>query len=111
MRSEHIIEHTEIVPQFDKIRQDERELGDNGFVVPCLHRIPFQQALLEYLGEVPLFTALYDSPRLLDRLIHLLDQQFMQILQQLSDLPAIYVEFGDGCTVIIFYAGADSRWD
>ena len=86
--AEHIIEHTEIVPQFDKIRQDEREF-------PCLHRIPFQQALLEYLGEVPLFTALYDSPRLLDRLIHLLDQQFMQILQQLSDLPAIYVEFGD----------------
>jgi uroporphyrinogen-III decarboxylase len=93
--AEHIIEHTEIVPQFDKILQDDRELGDNGFVVPCLHRIPFQQALLEYLGEVPLFTALYDSPRLLDRLIHLLDQQFMQILQQLSDLPAIYVEFGD----------------
>ena len=93
--AEHIIEHTEIVPQFDKILQDERELGDNGFVVPCLHRIPFQQALLEYLGEVPLFTALYDSPRLLDRLIHLLDQQFIQILQQLSDLPAIYVEFGD----------------
>jgi uroporphyrinogen-III decarboxylase len=93
--AEHIIEHTEIVPQFDKILQDQRELGDNGFVVPCLHRIPFQQALLEYLGEIPLFTALYDSPRLLDRLIYLLDQQFMQILQQLSDLPAIYVEFGD----------------
>jgi hypothetical protein len=93
--AEHIIEHTEIVPQFDEILQDERDLGDNGFVVPCLHRIPFQQALLEYLGEVPLFTALYDSPRLLDRLIHLLDQQFMQILQQLSDLPAVYVEFGD----------------
>ena len=93
--AEHIIEHTEIVPQFDKILQDERELGDNGFVVPCLHRIPFQQALLEYLGELPLFKALYDSPRLLDRLIHLLDQQFMQILQLLADLPAIYVEFGD----------------
>lgn len=93
--AEYIIEHTEIVPQFDKIREDERNLGDNGFVVPCLHRIPFQQALLEYLGEVPLFTALYDSPRLLDRLIHLLDQQFMEILQRLSDLPVIYVEFGD----------------
>lgn len=93
--AEYIIEHTEIVPQFDKIREDERNLGDNGFVVPCLHRIPFQQALLEYLGEVPLFTVLYDSPQLLDRLIHLLDQQFMEILQRLSDLPAIYVEFGD----------------
>lgn len=93
--AEYIIEHTEIIPQFDKIREDQRELGDNGFVVPCLHRIPFQQALLEYLGEVPLFTALYDSPQQLNRLIHLLDQQFMEILRQMVDLPSIYVEFGD----------------
>ena len=93
--AEYIIEHTEIIPQFDKIRQDERDLGDNGFVVPCFHRIPFQQALLEYLGEVPLFTALYDSPQQLNRLIHLLDKQFMEILRQMADLPSIYVEFGD----------------
>lgn len=93
--AEYIIEHTEIIPQFDKIREDERELGDNGFVVPCLHRIPFQQALLEYLGEVPLFTALYDSPQQLNRLVHLLDQQLMEILRQMADLPSIYVEFGD----------------
>ena len=93
--AEYIIEHAEIVPQFDKILKDEHDLGDHGFVVPCLHRIPFQQALLEYLGEVPLFTALYDSPQLLDRLIYLLDQQLLAILHQLADLPSIYVEFGD----------------
>jgi uroporphyrinogen-III decarboxylase len=93
--AEYIIEHTEIVPQFDKIRQDQRELGDNGFVVPCLHRIPFQQALLEYLGEIPLFTALYDSPQQLNRLLHLLDLQLMEILRQMADLSSVYVEFGD----------------
>jgi len=93
--AEYIIEHTEIIPQFDKIREDQRELIDYGFVVPCLHRIPFQQALLEYLGEVPLFTALYDSPKQLNRLIHLLDQQLVEILRQMADLPSIYVEFGD----------------
>ena len=60
--AEYIIEHSEIIPQFNKIRDAENELGDHGFVVPCLHRIPFQQALLEYLGEIPLFTALYDRP-------------------------------------------------
>jgi hypothetical protein len=93
--AEYIIEHAEIVPQFDKILADEQDLGNNGFVVPCLHRIPFQQALLEYLGEIPLFTALYDSPQLLDRLIYLLDQQLVEILHQMTDLPSIYVEFGD----------------
>jgi len=92
---EYIIEHTEIVPQFNKIKADENDLGDNGFVVPCLHRIPFQQALLEYLGEIPLFTALYDRPDHLDRLIHVLDQQMLGILDHLKDLESIYVEFGD----------------
>ncbi len=93
--AEYIIEHTEIVPQFKKIQADEDDLGDNGFVVPCLHRIPFQQALLEYLGEIPLFTALYDRPDRLDRLIHVLDQQLLEILHLLKDLESIYVEFGD----------------
>ena len=93
--AEYIIEHTEIVPQFNKIQADEDTLGDNGFVVPCLHRIPFQQALLEYLGEIPLFTALYDRPDHLDRLIHVLDQQLLDILEHLKDLESIYVEFGD----------------
>jgi hypothetical protein len=93
--AETIIEHTEIVPQFNKIKADEDDLGENGFVVPCLHRIPFQQALFEYLGEIPLFTALYDMPQRLDRLIHILDQQLMEILHCLKDLESIYVEFGD----------------
>jgi len=93
--AEYIIEHTEIVPQFSKIREDEDDLGNNGFVVPCLHRIPFQQALLEYIGEIPLFTALYDMPQHLDRLIHVLDQQLMEILYRLKNLESIYVEFGD----------------
>jgi len=93
--AEYIIEHAEIVPRFNKITEDEQDLGDNGFVVPFIHRIPFQQALLEYLGEIPLFTALYESPQHLDRLITLLDEQLTEILHQLSDLPSIYVEFGD----------------
>ncbi len=74
---------------------DGQELGDIGFVVPCLHRIPFQQVLLEYLGEIPLFSALYDCPDRLGRLLHLLDRQLTEILHQLLDLPSIYVEFGD----------------
>ncbi len=93
--AEYIIEHAEVVPQFNKIIEDEQDLGDNGFVVPFIHRIPFQQALLEYLGEIPLFTALYESPQHLDRLIALLDEQLTEILHQLSDLGSMYVEFGD----------------
>jgi hypothetical protein len=93
--TEYILERAEFVSRFDKISEDEEMLGDNGFVVPCLHRIPFQQLLLEYLGEIPLFNAIYDSPEQVQRLMNILDQQLIEILHHLSGLPAIYVEFPD----------------
>lgn len=93
--AEYIIERAEFIPQFDKIADAQKLLGDNGFAVANLHRVPFQAALLEYLGEVPLFTALYESRQHLERLLHILDQQLVDILNHLSDLPSIYVEFLD----------------
>jgi uroporphyrinogen-III decarboxylase len=92
---EYIIERAEFVPLFEDIFDDEKLLGDNGLVVPFLHRIPFQQLLLEYLGEMQLFTAIYDHPDLIDRLMTLLDTQYMEILKQLSGLSILYVEFPD----------------
>lgn len=93
--AEYIIERAEFVPRFENIYADSEMLAENGFVVPSLHRIPFQQALLEYLGEIPLFTALYESPQRLKRLIEVLDQHLVEILHRLSDLSVLYVEFPD----------------
>ncbi len=93
--AEYIIERAEFVPRFENIYADSEMLAENGFVVPSLHRIPFQQALLEYLGEIPLFTALYESPQRLKRLIEVLDRHLVEILHRLSDLSALYVEFPD----------------
>ncbi len=92
---EYILEHADFVPHFTEFEAEEKEVGSHGFVVPCIHRIPFQQALLEYLGEMSLFQALYDNRQQLDRLIHLLDLQMEEILTQLeaTDLP--FIEFGD----------------
>ena len=55
---ESILERAEFVPQYEKIGRRGRRVGENGYVVPLLHRIPFQQVLLEYLGEVACFYAL-----------------------------------------------------
>ena len=83
--AEYIVERLEYVPQYEKFQEEEGKLGDIGFVVPLLQRIPFQQTLLEYLGEVPLFEALYDSPRPLKKLLTLLDEQLTEILHNLSE--------------------------
>jgi hypothetical protein len=92
---EYILERAEFVPRYKEFEAEENALGSHGFVVPCVHRIPFQQALLEYLGEMSLFQALYDSRDELDRLIHLLDQQMMDILDRLGETDLPYIEFGD----------------
>lgn len=92
---EYILERAEFVPLFENIFKDEKMLGENGFVVPCLHRIPFQQLLLEYLGEMQLFTAVYDNPNFIDRLLSIIDNQYVEILKGLSELSVIYVEFPD----------------
>jgi len=92
---EYILERAEFVPLYEEFKAEEKEVGSHGFVVPCIHRIPFQQALLEYLGEMSLFQALYDSREALDRLIHLLDQQMMDIIHRLAETELRYIEFGD----------------
>lgn len=92
---EYILEHAEYVPQYSKIAQVQSELGDYAFVVPLLHRIPFQQALLEYFGEISLFFSLHDSPDPIKRLLRILDDQMLEILDKLADFEWPYVEFPD----------------
>ena len=92
---EYILERAEFVPRYDEFQAEENKVGTHGFVVPCVHRIPFQQALLEYLGEMSLFQALYDNREKLDRLIHLLDLQMVDILNRLGETDLPYIEFGD----------------
>lgn len=92
---EYILERIEFVPLYDKVIAMQETLGDIAFVVPLLHRIPFQQILLEYLGEINLFYALNDNPRLVTRLLDILDQQMVDILHRLKEFDWLYVEFPD----------------
>lgn len=92
---EYLIEHSEFVPRFEMVSEQESLLSDIGYVVPMVPRMPFQQVLLEYLGEVPLFYALNDSPARVERLMAVLDNQLSEILARLADLPMAYVEFPD----------------
>lgn len=92
---EFILERAEYIPQYDKIRLEQERLGEMAFVVPLLHRIPFQQVLLEYFGEIHLFYNLNDAPNQVQRLLQVLDVQMMEFLDQLKDFDWPYVEFPD----------------
>ncbi len=90
-----IIERAEFVPGYGRVAAEEEALGEDGYVVPLLHRIPFQQVLLEYLGEAPLFYALHDERPAVERLLRALDEQLREILARLAALEVPYVEFPD----------------
>jgi Uroporphyrinogen decarboxylase (URO-D) len=92
---EYILERAEYVSRYDKIAQEQVALGGYAFIVPLLHRIPFQQALLEYFGEVDLFFLYHDCPDRLRHLLMVLDEQMLGILDRLADFDWPYVEFPD----------------
>jgi hypothetical protein len=91
----YIIDHSEFVPRYERLAEAQAELGEGAFVVPLLHRIPFQQVLLEYLGETATFYALHDHPAAVEALLSALDEQMSEILRQLAHFTAAYVEFPD----------------
>jgi hypothetical protein len=91
----YILEHLELVPRFDGYRAEQELLGENAWVVPLLNRIPFQQVLLEYLGESALFYSLYDRRERVERLLQILDEQMLALLDELAELDSFYVEFPD----------------
>jgi hypothetical protein len=92
---EYILERAEFTPLYDKIAAEAAQVGEHGLLVPLLQRIPFQQVLLEYLGETALFYALHDGPARVRRMLDLLDAQMLDILPRLAALDAPYVEFPD----------------
>ena len=92
---EYILKRAEFVPAFKKIGAQSEEIGENGLLVPLVQRIPFQQVLLEYLGEINLIHALHNNLKLVKRLMDLLDRQMLGALERLAELDVPYVEFPD----------------
>lgn len=92
---EYIIEQAEYLPRYDQFFRQESQLGENGYLVPIIERIPFQHLLIDAIGEIELFYALYDSPQLVERLLKVLDNQVVEKLNQLSKFQVPYIEFTD----------------
>ena len=92
---EYILERAEYVPRYDRYRRWEAEIGEVGFAVPQLERIPFQQILYDYFNTTDLFYALFDAPQMVERLRAILDVRVTEILHQLEALDVPYVQFGD----------------
>jgi hypothetical protein len=92
---EYIFEHAEFVPRFDSLMQMQTKMGDIGFVTPFLDRIPFQQVVLDLLGEVPCFYAIYENPALVQKLMAVTDQVILEDIRQVAAFDYPYIQFDD----------------
>jgi hypothetical protein len=92
---EYIVERMEHVPQVERLRKVEAEVGEWGYVAPSLMRIPFQQLLIDYFSTENFFFALHDTPAAVQRLLDLLDERCTEFIQHLAALDAPYVQLGD----------------
>jgi 5-methyltetrahydrofolate--homocysteine methyltransferase len=108
--AEWIVERLEFVPLFDEFLAEAATMGPNGFLAPWLNRIPFQQLLLEYFGEVPLFYALSDHRHAVERLLAKVDAVVVESLERLSDLKVPYVEFPDNVDTMMTNPGYFARY-
>jgi len=93
-----ILDHIELVPRFEDIYETAAAIGDIGFVVPHLSRIPFQEVLLDYLGEIPTFYALADDPAPVLALMQAIHELRLETAALLEGLDYPYVEVSDNLT-------------
>ncbi len=93
-----LIDHIELVPRFDRVTDAANEVGDFGFVIPRIDRTPFQELLVELMGEVRTFYALHDEPRRVEKLLAAIDSLRVETANLLAPLDYPYVEFADGVT-------------
>ena len=94
---EYIVENTEVIPDFEPIYAYQKEFGGDGFVVPSIERIGFQQMLIDYLDTADFFFALHDYPEQIGRLVTLLDERVVHTMRLLAELDVPYVEIGRQC--------------
>jgi hypothetical protein len=88
------------MPRYEELEQAEADIGEVGFVVPTLGRIPFQDLLIDYFGTTPMFYALHDSPGNVARLHEALDARMTDVLQRVGSLNRPYVEFIDNLDAV-----------
>ena len=90
-----IINHSEIVTDFDSFEAREETAGDEGFTIGMIERVPFQRILLDFMGEEPTIYAMMDSPENFQYLMDILTEQGREMINLALNSPALMIEFTD----------------
>jgi hypothetical protein len=64
-----MLEHTEIIPQHEKLRAEVEQIGNDGLALVHSGHCPASTAMIEYLGHEQFYYDLHDHPGLLQQLL------------------------------------------
>jgi len=90
-----ILDHSEVVPDYETFEAREAEIGDDGFTIGMMDRVPFQRLLLDFMGEERTVYQMLDNPARFAYLLDILTAQGREMVQTGLDSPALLVEFPD----------------
>ena len=90
-----LVDHAECEATYDDFHETETLVGDNGFTIGMLGRIPFQQIMLDYMGEEQTVYGMIDSQRNFEWLLDALGEHVRHALELGLASPALMLEFGD----------------
>ena len=90
-----IINHSEVIADYDSFQAKEEIAGDQGFTIGMMERVPFQRILLDFMGEEQTIYSMMDSPENFQYLMDILTEQGREMVTLALDSPALMLEFTD----------------
>jgi uroporphyrinogen-III decarboxylase len=90
-----IINHSEIVADYDGFKAKEDLAGDLGFTIGMMERVPFQRILLDFMGEEQTIYSMMDSPDDFQYLLDILTEQGREMVELALASSALMLEFTD----------------
>ena len=91
----YAVEHTKIIPRYDIIEKELRELGGLGVGDIVLQRSPFGKLVHEYLGMETLVYAMADYPEKIEEFLKFQEAYDLEMVKLAADAPAKIVIISD----------------
>ena len=90
-----ILNHAEVERDFEDYYRIEKEIGDEGFTIGMVDRVPLQRILLEYMGEEHAFYQMADEPAAFHYLHDALAEMGRQGIKLALETPSLIIELPD----------------
>jgi uroporphyrinogen-III decarboxylase len=90
-----ILNHAEIEPSYADFEAKEAMVGEEGFTIGMMDRVPFQRILLDFMGEEHTVYQMMDNPKNFKYLLDVLSDQGQEVLRISLASPALMLEFTD----------------